>query len=92
MVDIWQLGFVLYGARTIERRRSAQEVFSQESAFVHARGEVNSTAGVQCAGGSSASIFFSVLVKETPLKMMFEILCLFVIIVKLKSFNSFVCD
>lgn len=76
MVDIWQLGFVLYGARTIERRFSVHEVFSQESAFVPARDGVNSTAGLQCAGGSSASFFSFALAKENPLKMMFEILCL----------------
>lgn len=58
MVDIWQLGFVLYGARTIERRFSVQEVFSQESAFVHARDGVNNTAGLQGAGGSSARLLF----------------------------------
>lgn len=58
MVDIWQLGFVLYGARTIERRVCVHEVFSQESAFVHARDGVNSTAGVQCACGSSARFYF----------------------------------
>lgn len=66
MMDIWQLGFVLHGERTIDRRCSVHEVFSQESAFVHARDEVNSTAGVQCAGGSSASFSFL----SSPKKMM----------------------
>lgn len=46
------------GPTTIELNFSVHEVFSLETAFVHARDEFNGTAGGECAGGSCASFSY----------------------------------